>query len=92
MKLLDSDVRCHPAVMVLVSSGTHLHELVERLKKINPKLAENLEIENLILYPYLVGLTHAKAWTEIFLLGTDQMKFGHDKHTQNPKSTTMPKP
>ena len=77
--------------MVSVSSGAILHELVERLKQINPKLAENLEIENLISNSYVVSLTHAEAWTEIFLLGTDQTKFGHDKRNQKTKSTTLPK-
>lgn len=51
--------------MVSVSSRAILHGLVERLKQINPKLAENLELENLISNSYVVSLTHAEVWPEI---------------------------
>ncbi len=63
--LIEAGVSCHPAVVTSFSTETHLHELIKRLKQINPKLAENLEIENLILYPPR-NQTHAKAWRALY--------------------------
>ena len=45
---------CHPAVMISFSSKESFRKLVERLRKINPIFAEELEIEELILYPHVV--------------------------------------
>ncbi len=49
--LLRAGVRCHPAVMISFSTPESAHQLVERLKSISPELAEELEFEQLILYP-----------------------------------------
>jgi len=49
--LLQAGVRCHPAVMMSFSAQESVHQLVERLKSISPELAEDLEVEELILYP-----------------------------------------
>jgi len=49
--LLQAGVKCHPAVMMAFSTQESTHQLVERLKSISPDLAEDLEIEELILYP-----------------------------------------
>lgn len=44
-------VSCHPAVMTSFSTKESLQRLAERLKAINPELTEELEFEELILYP-----------------------------------------
>jgi len=49
--LVRAGVRCHPAVMTSFSSQQSLLQLTQRLKNISPKLAKELEIEELILYP-----------------------------------------
>jgi len=49
--LVRAGVRCHPAVMISFSPQQSLLQLTQRLKRISPKLAEELEIEELILYP-----------------------------------------
>ncbi|MGQ9459640.1 MAG: radical SAM protein [Candidatus Bathyarchaeaceae archaeon] len=49
--LLRQGVSCHPAVMISFSTKENIQRLAERLKIINPKLAEELEFEELILYP-----------------------------------------
>jgi uncharacterized Fe-S cluster-containing radical SAM superfamily protein len=49
--LVRANVKCHPAVMVSFSTQQSLRQLTERLKIISPVLAEELEIEELILYP-----------------------------------------
>ena len=49
--LLEEDVSCHPAVMISFSTKGSVQRLVERLKIINPRLAADLEFEELILYP-----------------------------------------
>jgi len=49
--LLHAGVPCHPAVMISFSTKQSLQELTRRLKSINRKLAEELETEELILYP-----------------------------------------
>jgi uncharacterized Fe-S cluster-containing radical SAM superfamily protein len=49
--LLRQGVSCHPAVMTSFSTKESVQSLAERLKVINPKLAEELEFEELILYP-----------------------------------------
>ena len=49
--LLQQGVSCHQAVMTSFSTKENIQRLVERLKSINPKLAEELEFEELILYP-----------------------------------------
>ena len=49
--LVVENVRCHPAVMVSFSPENSLQRLVERIRAIDPKLVEELETEELILYP-----------------------------------------
>ena len=63
------NVSCHPAVMISFSTKKNVHELTRRLKTISPVLPENLEIEELILYPRVrqkiirYGLKHRAAYT-----------------------------
>jgi len=67
--LLRANVKCHPAVMTSFSTQKSLFQLTERLKKMNPSLAEELEIEELILYPSVKrkinkhGLKYYSAYT-----------------------------
>lgn len=49
--LLREGVGCHPAVMVSFSTKENVRQLTERLKTVNTKLAEDMEFEELILYP-----------------------------------------
>jgi len=49
--LLNTGVKCHPAVMVSFSTKESVRQLTYRLRSINPSLAEDLETEELILYP-----------------------------------------
>jgi len=49
--LVKANVKCHPAVMISFSSQRDLQQLTKRLEAISPKLTEELEIEELILYP-----------------------------------------
>jgi len=44
-------VECHPAVMTSFSTEESTQRLVQRLEDISPRLARDLEIEELILYP-----------------------------------------
>ncbi len=48
--LIDMNVKCHPAVMISFSHQNNFKELVKRIEKIDSKLANNIEIEELILY------------------------------------------
>lgn len=52
--LMDSNVSCHPALMALFSSQENLTKLAERLSQIDPSLAQELEIEELIMYPHVL--------------------------------------
>ena len=49
--LLWANVKCHPAVMISFSTQQSLQQLTQRLKSISAKLSDELEIEELILYP-----------------------------------------
>jgi uncharacterized Fe-S cluster-containing radical SAM superfamily protein len=53
-KLIDVEVSCHPSVMTSFSPRKRVQQLVQRLKQISPKLADELEIEELILYPHVI--------------------------------------
>jgi uncharacterized Fe-S cluster-containing radical SAM superfamily protein len=53
-KLTEARVKCHPAVMVSFSSRENLEYLKEKLGQLSSELAEQLEIEELILYPHVV--------------------------------------
>jgi len=67
--LVRANVKCHPAVMTSFSTQQSLQQLAERLRRISPMLAEELEIEELILYPsvkrktYKHGLKYYSAYT-----------------------------
>lgn len=50
-RLIENGVSCHPSVMASFSPRESLKALREKLAEISPTLAENLEIEELILYP-----------------------------------------
>ncbi|MEM0314003.1 MAG: radical SAM protein [Candidatus Bathyarchaeia archaeon] len=51
---IDNGVSCHPSVMASFSHEQALKKLMRRLEQISPEIAENLEIEELILYPHVV--------------------------------------
>ncbi|UCG69382.1 MAG: radical SAM protein [Thermoplasmata archaeon] len=52
--LVKSGVSCHPSVMVSFSETENVRKLQERLAAIAPFLKEEMEIEELILYPHVV--------------------------------------
>jgi uncharacterized Fe-S cluster-containing radical SAM superfamily protein len=52
-KLVEHGVSCHPSVMASFSTRENLQLLMEKLAEISRKLAEDLEIEELILYPHV---------------------------------------
>jgi uncharacterized Fe-S cluster-containing radical SAM superfamily protein len=52
--LLNANVRCHPAVMLSFSTKANLNELLNRLKAIDQRLAEEVEEEYVFLYPLVV--------------------------------------
>jgi uncharacterized Fe-S cluster-containing radical SAM superfamily protein len=52
--LVDAKVSCHPSVMVSFSQTDAVQALIERLKQIGSSLVEELEIEELILYPSVI--------------------------------------
>ncbi len=49
--MVDAGVSCHPAVMRSFSSSESFQHLVERLSSIDTRLANQLEIEEVIMYP-----------------------------------------
>ncbi|MCS7124872.1 MAG: radical SAM protein [Candidatus Bathyarchaeota archaeon] len=53
-KLVEAGVSCHPSVMASFSTRKSLQFLRKQLDQISPKLADELEIEELILYPHVV--------------------------------------
>ncbi len=60
-KLVNAKVSCHPSVMASFSTQKSLQFFMERIGRISPKLAEEIEIEELILYPHVVKrLRHYK--------------------------------
>jgi len=67
--LVGANAKCHPAVMTSFSTQQSQQQLTERLKGISPVLAEELEIEELILYPSVKrkinkhGLKYYSAYT-----------------------------
>ncbi len=54
-RLTRAGVTCHPSVMVSFSTERNLQALKQRLRAIDSGLAENVEIEELILYPHVVN-------------------------------------
>ncbi|MEM2105654.1 MAG: radical SAM protein [Candidatus Bathyarchaeia archaeon] len=67
--LVENGVSCHASVMSSFSTKENLQGLTHRLKRISPELAEELEIEELILYPHVTrrlqkyGLKHFTGYT-----------------------------
>lgn len=51
--LTEAGVSCHPSVMASFSPRKSIHKLIERLRQISPNLTEDMEIEELILYPHV---------------------------------------
>jgi uncharacterized Fe-S cluster-containing radical SAM superfamily protein len=49
--LVDEGVSCHPAVMTSFSSRDSFLQLANRLLSIDPRLARDLETEEVIMYP-----------------------------------------
>jgi len=79
--LLNFDVSFHPAVVASFSSTENIRKLEERLSKIDPKLARELEIEYIVLYPHVVkSLKHYKLiptrayTTDWELIGSEEFK------------------
>jgi uncharacterized Fe-S cluster-containing radical SAM superfamily protein len=54
-KLVEADVSCHPSIMASFSPRENLDMLIKRLRRINPKIAREIEIEELILYPHVIN-------------------------------------
>jgi uncharacterized Fe-S cluster-containing radical SAM superfamily protein len=52
--LVDAGVDCHPSVMASFSPRKSLQNLIQRIKQISQSLAEDMEIEELILYPHVI--------------------------------------
>ena len=52
--LVKFNVSCHLAIMIELYSDEELSEIKEKLSKIHPSLAENLEFEYLILFPFVI--------------------------------------
>jgi len=65
---MDAGVSCHPSVMSSFSSEKNFQKLLKRIERIDPKLVEEVEIEELILYPHVVkrlkkhGLEYSAAY------------------------------
>jgi uncharacterized Fe-S cluster-containing radical SAM superfamily protein len=53
-KLVEAKVSCHPSVMASFSPKKNLQSLIEQIGQISQKLAGEIEIEELILYPHVV--------------------------------------
>jgi uncharacterized Fe-S cluster-containing radical SAM superfamily protein len=52
--LVESGVDCHPSVMSSFSTPESYNALNRRIKDVDPRLAQNTEVEELILYPHVV--------------------------------------
>ena len=56
-KLIEADVSCHPSIMASFSPGRNLDALIKRFESISPELVDEVEIEELILYPHVINRT-----------------------------------
>jgi uncharacterized Fe-S cluster-containing radical SAM superfamily protein len=52
--LVEAGAKCHPSVMISFSRKGSFNDLMGRLKRIDPDLAAQVEMEELILYPHVV--------------------------------------
>lgn len=53
--LTEAGVSCHSSVMASFSPRKSINKLIERLGQISSNLAEDIEIEELILYPHVIN-------------------------------------
>jgi uncharacterized Fe-S cluster-containing radical SAM superfamily protein len=53
--LTDANVSCHASVMISFSSKESFKNLIQRLRQISSRLAEEVEVEELILYPHVTN-------------------------------------
>ncbi|MEM2767970.1 MAG: radical SAM protein [Candidatus Bathyarchaeia archaeon] len=53
-RLVEANVSCHPAVMTSFSSRESFQKLAKEISQISQSLAEEIEVEELILYPHVV--------------------------------------
>ena len=51
--LIEAGVSCHPSIMASFSPKKSLRTLIQRLKQVSPELPQEIEIEELILYPHV---------------------------------------
>jgi uncharacterized Fe-S cluster-containing radical SAM superfamily protein len=54
-KLVEANVSCHSSIMASFSQKKNLDALIEKLRRINLKLAREVEIEELIVYPHVMN-------------------------------------
>jgi len=53
-RLVNAGVSCHPSVMASFSTGEDMGRIRESLRAIDPRLRDELEVEELILYPHVL--------------------------------------
>jgi len=53
-KLVNAGVSCHPSVMASFSTGEDMGRIRDSLGAIDPRLRDELEVEELILYPHVL--------------------------------------
>jgi len=51
--LVEADVSCHPSVMASFSTNEDMQKIRDNLESIDPRLKDELELEELILYPHV---------------------------------------
>ena len=61
--LIDAGVRCHAAAMTSFTSKRGFEALRTRLNEIDQYIGENIEVEELILYPHVVKRLSGKGLT-----------------------------
>ena len=63
-----ANVKCHPAIMTSFSQEKNLKQLMQQLGKISQRLSDNLETEELILYPSVKRkiLKHGVKWLRAY--------------------------
>ncbi|MDH5362646.1 MAG: radical SAM protein, partial [Aigarchaeota archaeon] len=52
-RLVEAGVSCHPSVMASFSTSDDIRKVCESLGAIDPRLKDELEVEELILYPHV---------------------------------------
>jgi uncharacterized Fe-S cluster-containing radical SAM superfamily protein len=51
--LIDDGVSCHPAVMLSFSPEDNFNKFVNRVREIDPRLADDIEKEYVFMYPHV---------------------------------------